>query len=219
MASPHRDHHIGPTLDSNTADVLTDALAAKDVELAVLRHRLAVLRREVDRPRYTPSDRMILAWLAKLPPRERWSVFLVTPGTLLRWHTVNSSPAAGPTPTPATLVPWGTRPSRCVLDLGPADPAQPPARTRATARRWAELGAVPARAGIRNPRDRLLHRNPAHLHRVLTIYVAHDNQGRPHRSLDLQAPIPSGPTPPAGDGLIQRVDVLGGLIHEYQRAA
>ncbi len=59
---------------------------AKDVELAVLRHQLAVLRRQVNRPRYTPSDRMVLAWLAKLLPRERWSVFLVTPGTLLRWH-------------------------------------------------------------------------------------------------------------------------------------
>jgi hypothetical protein len=59
---------------------------AKDVELAVLRHQLAVLRRQVNRPRYTPGDRMVLAWLAKLLPRDRWSVFLVTPGTLLRWH-------------------------------------------------------------------------------------------------------------------------------------
>jgi transposase len=59
---------------------------AKDVELAVLHHQLAVLRRQVARPRYTPADRMVLAWLAKLLPRERWAVFLVTPGTLLRWH-------------------------------------------------------------------------------------------------------------------------------------
>jgi putative transposase len=59
---------------------------AKDVELAVLRHQLAVLRRQVNRPRYTPSDRMVLAWLARQLPRERWSAFLVTPGTLLRWH-------------------------------------------------------------------------------------------------------------------------------------
>jgi hypothetical protein len=59
---------------------------AKDVELEVLRHQLAVLRRQVSRPRCTPGDRMVLAWLAKLLPRERWSVFLVTPGTLLRWH-------------------------------------------------------------------------------------------------------------------------------------
>jgi putative transposase len=59
---------------------------AKDVEIAVLRHQLAVLRRQVARPRYTPADRMILATLAKLLPRDLWSVFLVTPSTLLRWH-------------------------------------------------------------------------------------------------------------------------------------
>jgi putative transposase len=59
---------------------------AKDVEIAVLRHQLLVLRRQVARPRYTPSDRMILATLAKLLPRDRWPIFLVTPSTLLRWH-------------------------------------------------------------------------------------------------------------------------------------
>jgi hypothetical protein len=59
---------------------------AKDVELAVLRHQMAVLRRQVNRPRHTPGDRMVLAWLAWLLPRGRWSVFLVAPGTLLRWH-------------------------------------------------------------------------------------------------------------------------------------
>jgi hypothetical protein len=56
------------------------------VEIAVLRHQLAVLRRQVPRPRYTPADRMLLAALAKLLPRERWAVFVVTPSTLLRWH-------------------------------------------------------------------------------------------------------------------------------------
>jgi hypothetical protein len=61
-------------------------LGAEDVEIAVLRHQLAVLRRQVARPRYTPGDRMVLAALAKLLPRDRWPVFLVTPSTLLRWH-------------------------------------------------------------------------------------------------------------------------------------
>jgi hypothetical protein len=56
------------------------------VEIAVLRHQLAVLRRQVARPRYTPADRMLLATLSRLLPRERWSVFLVTLPTLLRWH-------------------------------------------------------------------------------------------------------------------------------------
>src|SRR6266498_4067359 len=59
---------------------------AKDVELAVLRHQLMVLRRQVARPRFAASDRIVLAMLARLLPRDRWPVFLVTPGTLLRWH-------------------------------------------------------------------------------------------------------------------------------------
>src|SRR5207249_4516261 len=59
---------------------------AKDVEIAVLRHQLAVLHRQVARPCYAPTDRLILATLARLLPRERWSAFLVTPATLLRWH-------------------------------------------------------------------------------------------------------------------------------------
>src|SRR5467141_4191703 len=58
----------------------------KDVEIAVLRHQLAVLKRQVARPRFAPTDRLILATLARLLPRERWSALLVTPATLLRWH-------------------------------------------------------------------------------------------------------------------------------------
>src|SRR3954451_24190884 len=59
---------------------------AKDVEIAVLRHQLLVLRRQVARPRYAAADRMVLAALAKLLPRDRWPIFLVTPATLVRWH-------------------------------------------------------------------------------------------------------------------------------------
>src|SRR5438045_4285395 len=61
-------------------------LDAKDVEIAVLRHQLMVLQRQVVRPRYTPADRMVLASLATLMSRERWALFLVTPATLVRWH-------------------------------------------------------------------------------------------------------------------------------------
>src|SRR5215467_11865180 len=56
------------------------------VEIAVLRHQLAVLRRQVSRARSTPADRMRLAALAKLLPRHRGAAFLVTPSTLLRGH-------------------------------------------------------------------------------------------------------------------------------------
>jgi putative transposase len=59
---------------------------ADQVEIAVLRHQLAVLRPQMARPRYTPADRMLLATLARMLPRDRWPVFIVTPSTLLRWH-------------------------------------------------------------------------------------------------------------------------------------
>ena len=63
----------------------------KDVEIAVLRHQLAVLRRQLTRPQYSPTDRAVLATLARLLSRERWGVFLVTPATLLRWDLVARS--------------------------------------------------------------------------------------------------------------------------------
>ena len=63
-----------------------DDTVAKDAEILVLRHQLAVLRRQVARPRFTWSDRALVALLAGLVPRERWGSFLVTPQTILAWH-------------------------------------------------------------------------------------------------------------------------------------
>jgi putative transposase len=60
--------------------------AAKDAEILVLRHQLSVLQRQVARPRFTWSDRAVIATLARLIARERWVAFLVTPETILRWH-------------------------------------------------------------------------------------------------------------------------------------
>jgi putative transposase len=60
--------------------------AAKHLELLVLRHQLAVLRRQSPRPRCKPADRALLAAISPVRPRTGWSVSLAKPQTLLRWH-------------------------------------------------------------------------------------------------------------------------------------
>jgi len=60
--------------------------AFQELEIIVLRHELTILRRRVRRPAFRSGDRMFLAAASRLLPKGRWSAFLVTPATLLRWH-------------------------------------------------------------------------------------------------------------------------------------
>src|SRR5271155_3905922 len=56
------------------------------IEVVMLRHEVAVLRRQVARPALRPSDRALLAGLSQLIPRSKRTRFFVQPETLLRWH-------------------------------------------------------------------------------------------------------------------------------------
>ena len=69
--------------------------------------------------------------------------------------------------------------------------------------------------------DHVLIYDRRHLERVLGAYVAHYVDERPHRGLGLAVPagIRLAQVPGATPTLVKRRDVLGGLIHEYRRAA
>jgi hypothetical protein len=83
--------------------VLARRAASKDAEILVLRHENAILRRQISRARYQPTDRLWLAALSRLIPRRRWGeVFAVTrrrclPGTGA-WSPANGTTPAGAVP-------------------------------------------------------------------------------------------------------------------------
>lgn len=99
---------------------------------------------------------------------------------------------------------------------------------------FASIGIKSIRTSVRSPRanafaerwvrtvreeclDHLLVYSRRHLESVLAEYVNHYNQARPHRGLQLAPPSPCHETLNTGE--VRRHDVLGGLIHEYDRAA
>ena len=85
--------------------------SSKELEILVLRHQLAILRRQTRRPQFTPSDRFLLTALNRVLPRRSWHAMLVTPDV-------------------AALASTACRPS---LDL-PASCARPSANRRGRAR-------------------------------------------------------------------------------------
>ena len=98
------------------------------------------------------------------------------------------------------------------IDVVKIPPRSP--RANAYSERWVRT----ARAEVP---DRMLITGPRHPHAVLGEYVTHYNQHRPHRARNLRPPDQDdNVTTPATDqtARIRRRNVLGGLIHEYERA-
>jgi putative transposase len=67
-------------------ELLARSDVSKEVEILVLRHEVAVLRRQVARPKPDWADRAVIAVLARLLPRHLRRNRIVTPGALLAWH-------------------------------------------------------------------------------------------------------------------------------------
>jgi transposase InsO family protein len=334
--------------------LLAQPRRSKELEILVLRHELAILRRQARPPKLTRADRALLAALSRSLPRPEWASFPVTPETLLRWHRQlvarrwtypHRAPGRPPlAPSLRTMIlrlarenpHWGYRrivgelkgvgisvsatSVRKVLLGAGLTPA--PERTRSSWRaflrqqaasvlacdfltvetaflqriyvlffislatrrieyiactsspdgRWAaqqarnlvmQLGeehtfrflvhdrdtkfshafdAVFRTEGIKVIRtpvqapnanayaerwvrslraeclDRILIVGRRHLEHVLRVYRRHYNEHRPHRALRLLPPNGRDPTPLNAAARLQRRDLLGGLIHEYEAA-
>jgi putative transposase len=80
---------IRPPTISLLLGTLVDLTRGKSellAENALLRHQLIILRRQIKRPVYRKSDRLLLVLLARMVRTWKQALFLVQPETLLRWH-------------------------------------------------------------------------------------------------------------------------------------
>src|ERR1700722_13635882 len=88
--------------------LLARSNTSKGVEILVLRHEVAVLRREVARPKPDWADRAIIAALARLLPKRLRLHRIVTPGTMLAWpRRLVKSRCTSPNPGGRPPIPGG----------------------------------------------------------------------------------------------------------------
>ncbi len=67
--------------------------------------------------------------------------------------------------------------------------------------------------------DHIIILSEAHSKAVLVEWVAHFNRGRPHQGIEQRVPVPSAEQSSTDRGSVVALPVLGGLHHEYRRAA
>jgi hypothetical protein len=185
--------------------------AAKTVEILVLRHEVAVLRRQVARPRLSWPDRAMLAGLVRLLPAELRAHRIVRPATLLAWHRrlirrkclIRDRDARFTAAFDAVFASEGMQIVKA--------PARTP-RANCYAERF-------VRSVREECTDRLLLYGERHAQKVLETHAAHFKEHRPHQSLDQQPPNHDPAVVIPINGPIRRRRILGGIINEYRRAA
>ena len=199
----------------------------RDLETAVLRHHLKILRRGGRRPRFSTADRAFLAAAARLVSRDRWRSFLVGPDTLLRWHREFLRPRHGRRSRRPGRPPLDPPIKHLILRLGRENPRwgylrirgellklgiDVSATTIATVLREGGLGPAPRRIGptwrqfLRAQAHGLLSRDPrSDEEDALDDLVRALHREPPAAASDLSATDPDAPIPEGPPGSLARL--------------
>ncbi|MGD1992926.1 MAG: hypothetical protein PVI59_07010 [Anaerolineae bacterium] len=186
-------------------DVALDLTRSKSelvIENALLRQQLAVLNRQVKRPKLTWRDRSIIVFLSSKLRGWKDAVSIVQPDTVLRWHR-DFFRFVRKRKTKAQ-----SKPGRAPLSDDDI------ARVRRMARENATWGAERIRRELMHLGIEVSILNERHLHRIAKEYETYFNNARPHQGIEQRIPCQPGPpeSPPVNGKPLSR-PVLNGLHH------